>query len=103
MSRFDGSPVPLTYSQALCEIAARISWPTEAHQADVVKALQIEHGDYVVPEAETKVLEIERLRAIAAEQDLAAANKAQDEELAALRERLGINPAAEPESDLVDA
>lgn len=98
MSRFDGSPVPLTYSQALCEVAARISWPSEAHQADVIKAFQIEHGDYTVPEAETKILEIERLRAIAAEQDQVAANKAQDDELAALRERLGMNADPVPES-----
>lgn len=90
MSVFDGTPVPLSYADALVEMAKAISWKHEAHQAEVVKALQVEHGAYVVPEAETKALELERLRALAAEADLKAANEAQDAELALLREKLGI-------------
>jgi hypothetical protein len=65
--------------------------------------LQVEHGTYVVPEAETKALELERLRALAAEADLKAANEAQDAELAMLRDKLGlghdVDPAVDPDHE----
>lgn len=91
MSKFDGTAFPLSYADALVEIAMRVSpWPSEGHRDEVIKALQTEHGTYIVPEAETKALELERLRALAAEADLKAANEAQDAELALLRAKLGL-------------
>jgi hypothetical protein len=44
MSIFDGSPDELTYGGALCEIVVRTSWPSEAHQAAALRAVQTEHG-----------------------------------------------------------
>lgn len=99
MSTFDGTKLPLTYADALAEIAKRVPWGREEQGAEVVKAIQVEHGVYVVPEAETKAAEIERLRVLAAEADRVAAEEAQDAELAALRERLGIVHGADPETE----
>lgn len=91
MALYDGSPEPLTYGAALVEVAKRCSWPSEEHQAEVVKAIQVEHGLYVVPEAETRQLELERLRRLAAEADAVAAEAAREAEIAELRGRLGLD------------
>ena len=103
MSRFDGSPLPLGYGEALAEIAARVSWPSEAHGADVVKAILVEHGLYVVPEAETRAAEIERLRALKATKDATVQEAAEEAELAALRAELGLRHAEATDPAEVDA
>lgn len=95
MSIFDGSPEPLTYAQALVEIARVAPWRDEAHKAEVVKALQVEHGDYIVPEAETRALEVERLRRLVAEKHAQEKADAEVAELAALRAELGMTVPAE--------
>lgn len=90
MSIFDGSPEPLTYGHALVEMAKLVPWRDEEHKAAVIKALQVEHGHYIVPEAETRALEVERLRRLVAEQDAKEKAAAEEAELVALREKLGL-------------
>lgn len=95
-NRFTGETEPLTYAGALAEIAKATSWPSEQHRDDVVKAILVEHGEYVVPEAETRALELERLRVLVAQQEADAKAAAEEVELAELRAKLGIvhGPAA---------
>lgn len=107
MSRFDGTTKPLTYGEALCEIVNAVRWPSEVHGADVLKAVQVEHGLYVVPQEEQRANEIERLRAIVAERDAADKAAAEAAELVALRESLGLDPVTgekkSPAGDETDA
>lgn len=46
---FDGSDEPLTFGQALCEIVQRVSWQTEEHQRQALRAVQ-EEFDLVPPD-----------------------------------------------------
>lgn len=52
---FDGEDKPLTYGQALVALAQQVSWPTEKHRAEVVRAIQTEH-DLVPAEPDRKTL-----------------------------------------------
>lgn len=92
MSKFDGTDAALSYGQALSELARAVNWPTEQHRAEVVKAIETEHGIYVVPQEEVRANEIARLRALKAEQDKAAKEEAEAAELAELRRSLGLDP-----------
>lgn len=99
MSVFDGSPLPLGYGEALVEVARLAPWNHEGHRDAVIEAIQREHGLYIVPEAKTREEEIQRLRLLAAEQDAREAEAAQEAELAALREKLGITTPADAAGD----
>lgn len=92
MSRFDGTTEPLSYGQALAELAKATNFPSEAHRADVVKAIHVEHGLYVVPQEEIRANEIERLRRMVAEREAAESEAREASELRELREQLGLDP-----------
>jgi hypothetical protein len=75
---FDGTDEPLTYGQALVAIAERLSWQSEAHQKEVVLAIQTEHD--IVPVED-------KPRSLANDpRDLTLA--AQDDEIALLKRQL---------------
>lgn len=109
MSIFDGSPDELTYGQALVELAGRVSWPTETHGAEVVEAIEKEHGigldraqaevnayDPRDADLAAKDAELVRLRTELAQRQKADAEAAKDAELAELRAQLaGEDDAAE--------
>lgn len=44
MSTFDGTDEPLDYAGALLATVGRVSFATEAQQAEVVRAIRVEHG-----------------------------------------------------------
>ncbi len=44
MSKFDGSTDPITYGQALVEVALLAGWNSEEHRNEAVRAIQAEHG-----------------------------------------------------------
>lgn len=75
---FDGEDKPLTYGQALVALAQQVSWPTEKHRAEVVRAIQTEH-DLVPAEPDRKTLYNDP-------RDLTLAQ--QDDEIASLKRRL---------------
>jgi hypothetical protein len=91
----------LSYGEALVELAEHTPFRTAAAKAAVIKAIQVEHGLYVRPQAETLELELEQLRAMKAAKDKADAEAARDAELAALRAELGVTPA--PAADEADS
>lgn len=62
MSRFDGTSEDLTYGQALVELAARVSWPSEEHQRDVVTAVRKEHGLWQEPDYSADPEDLARAR-----------------------------------------
>lgn len=108
MSKFDGSPDDLSYGQALVELAGRVSWPSEAHGAEVVAAIEAEHGiglDRAAAEPTfydprdadlvAKDAELAELRAKLAARERAEAEAAKDAELAELRAQLGAEPVPE--------
>lgn len=103
MSTFDGTRLPLAYAEALCEVAVRIPWGTEAQRDEVVKAIRVEHGIYVVPEAETRAAELERLRGLVAAKEAEEKEAADVAEEAALREKLGLPAKKVAEDDRDDA
>lgn len=108
MSLFDGTKQPLAYADALVLIAVKQGWPSDEHQAEVVKAIQVEHGVYVVPQAETRAAELERLRALAAEKESVEKAAAEESEIAKLRVQLGLDPetgapAAAPAAEVAPA
>jgi hypothetical protein len=82
---FDGSDEPLSYQQAFVMMAQQISWPTEAIQTQVVRAIQAEKG-LLPPEPD-------HIRNYADPRDVTL--RQQDDELAALRKQLdNLNAAA---------
>ena len=102
MSNFDGTKLPLAYADALCEIAVRIPFGTEAQRDEVVKAIRVEHGVYVVPEAETRAAEIERLRGLVAAKEAEEKEAADIAEEAELRVKLGLPAKKVAEDDRDD-
>jgi hypothetical protein len=74
---FDGTDEPLTYGAALVAMATQISWPTEEHQKEVVRAIQREK-DLLPPEPD--VVDTGDARDITL--------RAQDAELEQLRKQL---------------
>jgi len=44
VSKFDGTDEPLTYGQALRELAGRVSWPSQEHAAEIDAAIRKEFG-----------------------------------------------------------
>jgi hypothetical protein len=90
VSKFDGTDEPLSYGQALVEIASRMPFGAEAQRAEVVEAIQREHGLYTEPEApeaepDPRDAELEQLRAEAAELRTKQAERDREAEAAALR------------------
>jgi len=105
MSVFDGSTDELTYGQALLELAARVSWPTELHGREAIRAIQVEH-DLVPPDPDVVIsvdprdaeiaaqkAELDKLRAEKADRDRTARAAEQESEIAALRAALDTPPA----------
>lgn len=89
----------LSYGEALVELCSHVTFRTEETRDAVRKAIEVEHGLYVVPEAEKLADELERLRALAKaqrEEKQAAADAA---ELASLRDELGLTRAADDQAD----
>lgn len=100
MSKFDGSPDPLSYGQSLVEIASRVSWPSEAHATEAIRAIQAEH-DILPPDPDVVALtdprdadlaakdaELDKLRADLAARQKKDAEAAKDAEIAALKAQL---------------
>jgi ATPase subunit of ABC transporter with duplicated ATPase domains len=104
MSKFDGSPDPLTYGQALVEIATRIAWGHEAQGIEVTRAIQAEHGilppdpdlnyaDPVYGTLAAQDAEIAELKARIAKNDAEKAQADKDAELESLRAQAAAQSA----------
>lgn len=91
MSRYDGSPEPLTYGEALVETARRAPWGSEAERAEVLEVIQREHGLYQEPDTSEDPEEVARakeaVRLTEENERLRAqvAARAKDDELAKLK------------------
>lgn len=93
MSIFDGSDKELTFGEALCAIAERVSWPTEAHGIAALRAVQREY-DLLPPEPDRKALYNDSRDLTLADQDLEIAKLKKDLEAAKLREQIATANAA---------
>lgn len=89
MSKFDGTKDPLEYGQALVELAKRVPFGSEEERAEVVHAIQDNHG-LLPPEPDP---EEEEAAALAAGAD------PKDAELRRLRAQLAARDAEDAKKD----
>lgn len=97
MSVFDGTDEPLSFEQALCEMAVRVAWPTEKHATEALRAIQGQF-DMLPPEPDALATVADARDITLIQQDRALADK--DRQLAEMRQRV---EAAELEARLAVA
>ncbi len=106
MSKFDGSTDPITYGQALVEVALLAGWNSEEHRNEAVRAIQAEHGllppdpdvTYTDPVYGTLAAQDQEIADLKAQLAQTAAEKAQlekDAELESLRAEVAAGTGTE--------